>query len=48
MLTSAGIVPGIKVDIGLKPLVGGVEGETWCSGLDDLYDKCCKHYAQGA
>lgn len=48
MLTSAGIVPGIKVDTGLKPLVGGVEGETWCSGLDDLHDKCCKHYAQGA
>jgi len=48
MLTSAGIVPGIKVDTGLKPLVGGVEGETWCSGLDNLHDQCCKHYAQGA
>lgn len=48
MLYSNGIIPGIKVDTGLKPLVGGVEGETWCSGLDDLYTKCVKHYDQGA
>lgn len=48
LLKTAGIVPGIKVDSGLKPLVGGVEGETWCSGLDGLYDKCVLHYARGA
>jgi fructose-bisphosphate aldolase class I len=48
MLKSNNIVPGIKVDTGLKPLVGGVEGETWCSGLDGLYDKCVLHYARGA
>lgn len=48
LLQTAGIVPGIKVDSGLKPLVGGNEGETWCSGLDGLYDKCVAHYARGA
>jgi len=48
LLTSAGIVPGIKVDSGLRPLVGGNEGETWCSGLDGLYEKCVLHYARGA
>jgi len=48
MLKANGIVPGIKVDTGLKPLIGGNEGETWCSGLDGLYDKCVLHYAKGA
>lgn len=48
VLKGQGIVPGIKVDTGLKPLIGGVEGETWCSGLDGLYDKCALHYARGA
>jgi len=48
VLKEQGIVPGIKVDTGLKPLIGGVEGETWCSGLDGLYDKCALHYARGA
>merc|ERR1712194_792810 len=41
-------IPGIKVDTGLKPLCGGGDTETWCSGLDGLYDKCVLHYAQGA
>lgn len=48
VLNEAGIIPGIKVDTGLKPLCGGGEGETWCSGLDGLYDKCILHYAKGA
>lgn len=48
VLNNAGIIPGIKVDTGLKPLCGGGEGETWCSGLDGLYDKCVLHYAKGA
>jgi len=48
VLNENGIVPGIKVDTGLKPLIGGAEGETWCSGLDGLYDKCALHYAKGA
>lgn len=48
VLNKAGIIPGIKVDTGLKPLCGGGEGETWCAGLDGLYDKCKLHYAKGA
>merc|ERR1719343_1336001 len=48
LLNEAGIIPGIKVDTGLKPLCGGGDTETWCSGLDGLYEKCCKHYDQGA
>ncbi|VEU42210.1 unnamed protein product [Pseudo-nitzschia multistriata] len=48
LLNENGIIPGIKVDTGLKPLCGGGEGETWCSGLDGLYDKCVLHYAKGA
>jgi len=48
ILNGQGIVPGIKVDTGLKPLPGGGEGETWCSGLDGLFDRCAKAYAQGA
>jgi len=48
LLGSKGIIPGIKVDTGLKPLCGGGDGETWCSGLDDLHDRCSKYYAQGA
>jgi len=48
ILDEQGIVPGIKVDTGLKPLAGGGEGETWCSGLDGLFDRCALAYARGA
>jgi len=48
VLNEAGIIPGIKVDSGLKALCGGGEGETWCSGLDGLLEKCEEYYAQGA
>jgi len=48
VMKANGIIPGIKVDSGLKPLLGGGEGETWCSGLDGLYEKCAKSYEQGA
>lgn len=47
VLQKNGLIPGIKVDVGLKPLVGG-NGETWCTGLDDLYERCTKYYARGA
>merc|ERR1712194_278454 len=47
LLAAQGIIPGIKVDSGLKDLCGS-DGETWCSGLDGLYEKCCKSYEQGA
>ena len=48
VLKGNGIIPGIKVDTGLKDLVGGVEGEKWCSGLDTLAERCAGYYAQGA
>jgi len=48
ILADQGIIPGIKVDTGLKPLCGGGDGETWCSGLDGLYDRCALAYARGA
>jgi len=48
VLNEAGIIPGIKVDAGLKVLCGGGEKETWCSGLDGLYERCCDYYDQGA
>jgi len=47
VLGEQGIVPGIKVDTGLKPLAGA-DGEQWCSGLDGLHDRCANAYAQGA
>ena len=48
VLNSNGILPGIKVDTGLKPLVGGLSGEQWCTGLDSLAERAPQHYAQGA
>ena len=33
VLKGNGIIPGIKVDTGLKPLAGSY-GENWCTGLD--------------
>jgi len=48
VLQGNGIIPGIKVDTGLKPLLGGYKGENWCSGLDSLNERCEKYYSQGA
>ena len=48
VLKANGIIPGIKVDTGLKPLCGGLPSETWCSGLDELLPRCQKFYEQGA
>jgi len=48
VLKSQGVIPGIKVDKGLKKLIGGGEGEQWCSGLDDLAERTAKFYKQGA
>jgi len=47
-LEKAGIVPGIKVDTGLRPLPGGSDVETLCSGLDGLVERAADYYAQGA
>merc|ERR1719237_209395 len=43
-----GVIPGIKVDTGLVPLVGGNEGENWCRGLDDLKERTVDYYKAGA
>ena len=47
-LANQGILPGIKVDKGLKPLPGGLEHETYCSGLDGLVERASDYYVQGA
>ena len=48
VLKANNIIPGIKVDMGLRPLVGAGPGENWCTGLDGLLERCEKYYAQGA
>jgi fructose-bisphosphate aldolase class I len=48
LLTDNGIIPGIKVDKGLKPVAGAEGGETRTLGLDDLQERCAKYYQQGA
>lgn len=42
-----GIIPGIKVDKGVKPLAG-TNGETVTQGIDDLDARCKKYYERGA
>merc|ERR1711959_250181 len=42
------MVPGIKVDKGVAPLSGGVDGETSTQGNDGLADRCKKYYEAGA
>lgn len=46
-LNDQNIVPGIKVDKGLVPLVGS-NGESWCQGLDGLAQRCAEYYKAGA
>ncbi|MCP9804524.1 fructose-bisphosphate aldolase class I [Cyanobium sp. T1G-Tous] len=43
-----GIVPGIKVDQGVEPLAGGLDGESWCTGLKGLGERAARYYARGA
>eukprot|EP01123_Difflugia_compressa_P010185 TRINITY_DN3675_c0_g1_i1.p1 TRINITY_DN3675_c0_g1~~TRINITY_DN3675_c0_g1_i1.p1 ORF type:complete len:380 (+),score=84.57 TRINITY_DN3675_c0_g1_i1:54-1142(+) len=47
VLQENGILVGIKVDKGLKPLPG-TDGETACQGLTDLDVRCKKYYEAGA
>ena len=47
-LRRQGIVPGIKVDMGVQPLAGGLTGETWCTGLSGLQERAARYYTQGA
>src|SRR5882672_8973920 len=46
-LKRLGIVPGIKVDAGTKPLAGA-PGEVITEGLDGLRDRLKEHYGLGA
>jgi fructose-bisphosphate aldolase, class I len=46
-LRKAGIVVGIKVDMGVAD-IAGTDGETVTTGLDGLAKRCQKYYAAGA
>ena len=47
VLSKDGIVPGIKVDTGAKPLAGS-PGESVTEGLDGLRDRLSSYYGMGA
>src|SRR5579884_4157824 len=47
LLTALGIVPGIKVDAGAKPLAGA-PGETVTEGLDGLRERLAEYRGLGA
>lgn len=47
VLEDAGVIPGIKVDTGAKPLAGA-EGETVTEGLDGLRDRLAEYKELGA
>ena len=47
VLSKQGIIPGIKVDTGAKPLAGGA-GETVTEGLDGLRDRLTEYASLGA
>ena len=47
LMKAKGILPGIKVDKGVKPLFG-TNGECVTQGIDDMDARCAKYYAKGA
>ena len=47
LIKAAGAVPGIKVDMGAKPLAG-FDGETVTEGLDGLRERLAEYYDLGA
>jgi len=47
VMEQAGVIPGIKVDMGAKPLAGS-EGETITEGLDGLRERLKEYYNFGA
>jgi fructose-bisphosphate aldolase class I len=47
LLKEQGIVPGIKVDAGLR-CIPGTDGEQYCTGLDNLPERCREYYKAGA
>ncbi|MGH8461520.1 MAG: class I fructose-bisphosphate aldolase [Stenotrophobium sp.] len=48
LLAAKGVIPGIKVDKGAKPLVGGAKDETITEGLDGLRERLVKYREAGA
>ena len=48
LLAKKGVIPGIKVDTGAKPLAGGGPEETVTEGLDGLRERLQKFRAAGA
>ena len=48
LLASKGVIPGIKVDQGAKPLAGGGVDETITEGLDGLRERLKKYGEAGA
>jgi len=47
ILKKKGIIVGIKVDKGIKPILG-TNGETYTQGFDDLDVRCANYYKKGA
>lgn len=47
ILNEKGILPGVKVDMGLQPVPHSL-GETTTAGLDGLAERCAEYYQQGA
>src|ERR671917_2656262 len=47
LLESRGVIPGIKVDLGAKPLAGSPD-ETVTEGLDGLRERLAEYYELGA
>jgi fructose-bisphosphate aldolase class I len=47
LLADQGVIPGIKVDTGAKPLAGS-EGETVTEGLDGLRERLAEYHGLGA
>lgn len=48
LLAAKGVIPGIKVDKGAKPLAGGGPEETVTEGLDGLRERLVKYKEAGA
>jgi len=48
VLESQGVIPGIKVDAGAKPLALAEAGETVTEGLDGLRDRLAEYHLLGA
>ena len=48
LFQAQGLAVGIKLDLGVEPLAGGLAGETWCTGLRGLQERAARAYVSGA